>query len=330
MASPPNAFFISSDYSPYDDSSSTDQPNSTPLSGKLLVAAIIVIFCCAFFIVTLHIFGKWLWRSRTRNFISRQQQGDFQAHAPIGLSKAAIASLPTFIYTEAANMADTIDDMSQSTGSLECAVCLSEFQQDEKGRVLPSCKHCFHIECIDMWFYSHSTCPLCRAMVIHPLSPSAYPAHTQQESIQMQEVTAHDIHIAIDSTLAILSTLADGRNDVPAAARMPSPGQPDIPVHNPQRPFSSASTRQSVRRHVPHITIDIPTTHEICITSPGCISLPSRRLRYVSPHDQPCSSHPQLVESPGIHASLKRIMSMQAGKGKGLLEGGNLDSPKLK
>ncbi|MCO5573669.1 hypothetical protein L7F22_027441 [Adiantum nelumboides] len=324
MASPPNALYISSDYSPYDDSSSIDQPN-TPLSGKLLVAAIIIIFCCAFFIVSLHIFGKWLWRSRNR------QQGDFQAHAPItmrnaGLIKAAIASLPTFIYTEAA---DIIDDTSRSAGSLECVVCLSEFQQDEKGRMLPSCKHCFHIECIDMWFYSHSTCPLCRAMVMPPLSPSAFPAHAQQERGQMQEVTAHDIHIAIDSTLSIQLTLADGRNDVPAAARMPSPGQPDIPAHNPQRPFSSASTRQSVRRHVPHITIDIPTTHEICITSPGRISLPSRRLRYVSPHDQPCSSHPQLVESPGIPASLKRIMSMQAGKGKGLLVGGNLDSPKL-
>ncbi|KHN26534.1 RING-H2 finger protein ATL2 [Glycine soja] len=47
----------------------------------------------------------------------------------------------------------------------ECAVCLSEFEPGETGRVLPKCNHSFHIECIDMWFHSHDTCPLCRAPV---------------------------------------------------------------------------------------------------------------------------------------------------------------------
>ncbi|KAG9444869.1 hypothetical protein H6P81_016209 [Aristolochia fimbriata] len=43
-----------------------------------------------------------------------------------------------------------------------CAVCLSEFNQGEDVRVLPECLHTFHVPCIDMWLYSHSTCPLCR------------------------------------------------------------------------------------------------------------------------------------------------------------------------
>lgn len=33
------------------------------------------------------------------------------------------------------------------------------------GRELPKCHHSFHIDCIDMWFHSHSTCPVCRAPV---------------------------------------------------------------------------------------------------------------------------------------------------------------------
>ncbi|PRQ46932.1 putative transcription factor C2H2 family [Rosa chinensis] len=47
----------------------------------------------------------------------------------------------------------------------ECAVCLSVFEDGEEVRKLPSCKHSFHAPCIDMWLYSHSDCPLCRATV---------------------------------------------------------------------------------------------------------------------------------------------------------------------
>ncbi|XP_076898876.1 RING-H2 finger protein ATL3-like [Bidens hawaiensis] len=48
---------------------------------------------------------------------------------------------------------------------LECSVCLTELEQGEKTRVLPKCNHAFHVECIDMWFHSHSTCPICRNSV---------------------------------------------------------------------------------------------------------------------------------------------------------------------
>lgn len=47
----------------------------------------------------------------------------------------------------------------------ECSVCLSGFSEGEDVRKLPKCKHLFHSECIDMWLYSHSNCPLCRAEV---------------------------------------------------------------------------------------------------------------------------------------------------------------------
>ncbi|KAG9444886.1 hypothetical protein H6P81_016226 [Aristolochia fimbriata] len=43
-----------------------------------------------------------------------------------------------------------------------CAVCLSEFKEGEDVRLMPECLHCFHAPCIDMWLYSHSSCPLCR------------------------------------------------------------------------------------------------------------------------------------------------------------------------
>ena len=47
-------------------------------------------------------------------------------------------------------------------GALECAVCLSEFYDDETLRLLPKCSHVFHPDYIDTWLASHITCPVCR------------------------------------------------------------------------------------------------------------------------------------------------------------------------
>ncbi|KAI3899714.1 hypothetical protein MKW92_035188 [Papaver armeniacum] len=44
----------------------------------------------------------------------------------------------------------------------ECVICLSEFAQGERIRILPKCNHGFHIKCIGKWLSSHSTCPTCR------------------------------------------------------------------------------------------------------------------------------------------------------------------------
>ncbi|GLJ38571.1 hypothetical protein SUGI_0786390 [Cryptomeria japonica] len=71
-----------------------------------------------------------------------------------GLRRSMVDALPVFFYQP-----------ENFTDGLRCAVCLCEFQEKEKARQLPSCKHSFHLDCIDMWFYSHSTCPLCRARV---------------------------------------------------------------------------------------------------------------------------------------------------------------------
>lgn len=45
---------------------------------------------------------------------------------------------------------------------LECVICLRVIEEGEKVRILPKCKHTFHVECIDQWFGLCSTCPLCR------------------------------------------------------------------------------------------------------------------------------------------------------------------------
>ncbi|CAK8578933.1 unnamed protein product [Lathyrus sativus] len=48
----------------------------------------------------------------------------------------------------------------------ECVICLSEFTNGEKVRVLPKCNHGFHVCCIDKWLREHSSCPKCRQCLL--------------------------------------------------------------------------------------------------------------------------------------------------------------------
>ena len=53
--------------------------------------------------------------------------------------------------------------------SSSCAICLGCFREDDEVRILPNCKHYFHMLCIDRWLFlcpTSSSCPLCRASVI--------------------------------------------------------------------------------------------------------------------------------------------------------------------
>ncbi|KAG2554736.1 hypothetical protein PVAP13_9KG591301 [Panicum virgatum] len=50
----------------------------------------------------------------------------------------------------------------------ECAVCLSEFEERERVRLLPNCSHAFRIDCIDTWLQGSARCPFCRSDVTLP------------------------------------------------------------------------------------------------------------------------------------------------------------------
>lgn len=76
-------------------------------------------------------------------------------HTFSGLDKAVIDSLPFFQFSS----------LKGSREGLECAVCISKFDDTEILRLLPKCKHAFHIDCVDKWLESHSSCPLCRCRI---------------------------------------------------------------------------------------------------------------------------------------------------------------------
>ncbi|XP_010931361.1 RING-H2 finger protein ATL78 isoform X1 [Elaeis guineensis] len=71
--------------------------------------------------------------------------------AATGLKKRALRRIPVAVYGPEANIPAT-----------DCPICLGEFADGEKVRVLPKCHHGFHVRCIDTWLASHSSCPTCR------------------------------------------------------------------------------------------------------------------------------------------------------------------------
>ncbi|KAF5181545.1 Ring-h2 finger protein [Thalictrum thalictroides] len=148
----------------YDNSSSSGSMEQ--LSTQIMVAAIVVLFMVIIFVLFLHLYARWFWNQRSagvhthptptrRRFVfapPTQEDPILVLHR--GLEPSLLRSLPVLIFHP--------DDFQDK---IECAVCLCELQLGEKARLLPKCNHGFHVDCIDMWFQSHITCPLCRNIV---------------------------------------------------------------------------------------------------------------------------------------------------------------------
>lgn len=81
-----------------------------------------------------------------------------------GLDPAVVATFPIVPYRE-------IREHKIGRGELECAVCLTAFEEGDDLRLLPHCSHVFHPECIDPWLETRITCPLCRANLEKPPPP---------------------------------------------------------------------------------------------------------------------------------------------------------------
>lgn len=78
---------------------------------------------------------------------------------PPGLTRKTLQLLPATKYVGGAGGSS---DKKQS----DCAICLTEFGDGDLMRVLPQCGHIFHVDCIDTWLLSHSSCPSCRQLVL--------------------------------------------------------------------------------------------------------------------------------------------------------------------
>lgn len=148
--------------------------NLNKVSPSILL--VIIILAIIFFISgMLHLLVRFLLRPTNRDpdeldnvtALQGQLQQLFHLH-DAGVDQSFIDTLPVFNYKSIIGVKDPFD----------CAVCLCEFEPDDKLRLLPICSHAFHMECIDTWLLSHSTCPLCRASLLPDFSSSSNNNHS--------------------------------------------------------------------------------------------------------------------------------------------------------
>ncbi|GJN35946.1 hypothetical protein PR202_gb24764 [Eleusine coracana subsp. coracana] len=84
----------------------------------------------------------------------------YQVHAASnGLDAKALRALPVFRWESKSTSSSQAADAEPT---VRCAVCLGHMVDGELGRLLPACRHVFHAECIDKWFGTSTTCPICR------------------------------------------------------------------------------------------------------------------------------------------------------------------------
>ncbi|KAF8111245.1 hypothetical protein N665_0076s0232 [Sinapis alba] len=150
------------------------------VTSKIILTAVIVLFMAVLFVLILHLYAKLYWWRIDHLQQQQEQEQEQEEQSPIappvltrrqrrrfifvpgqdalsntGLTPFELSSLPIVFFRQ-----DSCKD------GLECAICLSELVKGDKARLLPKCNHSFHVECIDMWFHSHSTCPICRNTVL--------------------------------------------------------------------------------------------------------------------------------------------------------------------
>lgn len=115
---------------------------------RLVIVTVLALLCICILGIGLNSLFRCLYRCRMRIVVESSDGVE-----NTGLRKAALKALPIVVYSN-----------NSKPGSMpaDCPICLAEFVEGEKMRILGNCNHGFHVECIDKWFVSHSSCPMCR------------------------------------------------------------------------------------------------------------------------------------------------------------------------
>ncbi|KAF7817128.1 putative RING-H2 finger protein ATL12 [Senna tora] len=176
-----------------------EMPQTLHPSKGIVIAVLTIMFAISFFLLAYVKFCRTSPFSLNRllnrdvNFQGLTQRASTTYS---GIDKQVIEALPFFKFSS----------LKGSKQGLECCVCLSKFEDTEVLRLLPKCKHGFHMNCIDKWLETHSTCPLCRYRV----DPADIKAFTCSISSRFLQVPSN---LTQDPTLEIFVQREESRGE---------------------------------------------------------------------------------------------------------------------
>ncbi|CAL9130788.1 unnamed protein product [Musa acuminata var. zebrina] len=129
--------------------------------GVVLILSLIAVMALSAFCIpcVLSSLKEWWARWRNRGTTTNDNiSGSVTtaAPSPYGLDPELLSVLmPAHIYSAAA-----------TREKQQCAVCITELRDGDEVRHLARCLHLFHVDCIDVWLRSYTSCPFCRAMAL--------------------------------------------------------------------------------------------------------------------------------------------------------------------
>ncbi|CAN4078574.1 unnamed protein product [Withania somnifera] len=133
------------------------EPPSTVTVESDFVVILAALLCALICVVGLIAVARCAWLRRSTGAVTN---GASVPSANKGLKKKVLQSLPKFTYDPSSMAANG------ASSTVECAICLAEYAVGDEIRVLPQCGHSFHLQCIDTWLGSHSSCPSCRQILV--------------------------------------------------------------------------------------------------------------------------------------------------------------------
>ncbi|KAG2284890.1 hypothetical protein Bca4012_034645 [Brassica carinata] len=96
-------------------------------------------------------------------FVSEEDNEDLEAgDVIVGLDQAVINSYPKFHFSNETSVASSDGFAGGGGGDTSCSICLCEYKEAEMLRMMPECKHYFHLCCLDAWLKLNGSCPVCR------------------------------------------------------------------------------------------------------------------------------------------------------------------------
>lgn len=142
--------------------------------NPMIGIVIAMLFVCCFLLGWLTFYLRACLNARFRRRHGAALPALFMGSAPPprqqdrGLDPDSILALPIVQFSSSLKQ---VQEEQGQEPIVECSVCLTEFEDKETLKLLPGCGHVFHVGCIDKWLFSHSTCPLCRSILVPPKFP---------------------------------------------------------------------------------------------------------------------------------------------------------------
>ncbi|RAL42349.1 unnamed protein product [Cuscuta campestris] len=134
-------------------------------NNNLMLAAVISLLLVILIVLLLHVYARCFFSPSRHHRVAADNHVVLVGITPAalpenkrkGLGRSDIArNIPLFVY----------EGNGEEEEDEGCVICLSGFEDGDLGRKLPKCSHAFHADCIDMWLFSHPSCPVCRAPVV--------------------------------------------------------------------------------------------------------------------------------------------------------------------